>query len=117
MPILKKLFTKIGYELIGGIAILSFVDRAREIVDILLLGATIVILNTILMIGWSIIKMWVKLYQKNLLKKQEETEDEETKQIIQKTHDEIGNHLNETDKKVKKFTDSTIKPPKKNGDK
>lgn len=117
MPMLNKVIVKMMYEMIGGLAILSFVDRAREIVDILILGASIVILNTLLMIGWSIIKMWIKLYQKRLLEKHENEEDVEVKKIVKGTIKEIDNHLNETDKKVKKLTETTVKPPKKDGDK
>ena len=102
-------FLKITFDLIVSIITVITTDEIRQIRDLIILAASIVILNTILVIIWSFIKMFLKIIKRKLELKISKTKDEKVKEIMKTVSKEIDNHIDKTDKVIDKITEKNIK--------
>ena len=91
-------------ELVGLTIIYSVSERVQSIIDLLIAGFLIVVLNTIFVIVWSLIKMQLRLWNNRFKNKMliKNKEDKEAQKIIKQTHKEIERNIKENDKKYKK---------------
>lgn len=91
-------------ELTGLTIIYSVSERVQSIIDLLIAGFLIVVLNTIFVIVWSLIKMQLRLWNNRFKNKMliKNKEDKEAQKIIKQTHKEIERNIKENDKKYKK---------------
>ena len=106
-------FAKITFDLIVSLITFGVSDEMRQIKDLIILAATIVILNTILVIIWSLIKMFLKIIKRKLELKICKTKDEKVKEIMKTASKEIDKHIEKTDKVIDKITEKNIKNSKK----
>lgn len=106
-------FAKISFDLILSLITLGVSDEMRQIKDLIILAATIVILNTILVIIWTLIKMFLKIIKRKLELKISKTKDEKVKEIMKTASKEIDKHIDKTDKIIDKITEKNIKNSKK----
>ena len=106
-------FIKITFDLILSLITFGVSDEMRQIKDLIILAATIVILNTILVIIWSLIKMFLKIIKRKLELKISKTKDEKVKEIMKTASKEIDKHIDKTDKVIDKITEKNIKNSKK----
>lgn len=110
---LHKLISKIGFDFLTSSMILSAVDKVKEVRDLIILAASVVFLNAILVAIWALIKMCLRLIRHKILTKAEQSKDEKTKKILKDTADELNKHVDKTDKIIEKITTDNIKTPKK----
>ena len=106
-------FIKITFDLIVSSITFGVSDEMRQIKDLIILAATIVILNTILVIIWTLIKMFLKIIKRKLELKISKTKDEKVKEIMKAASKEIDKHIDKTDKVIDKITEKNIKNSKK----
>lgn len=106
-------FVKITFDLLVSLIRVGVSDELRQIKDLIILAATIVILNTILVIIWTLIKMFLKIIKRKLELKISKTKDEKFKEIMKTASKEIDKHIDKTDKVIDKITEKNIKNSKK----
>lgn len=106
-------FVKISFDLMVSLITFGVSDEIREIRDLIILAATIVILNTILVIIWTLIKMFLNIIKRKLELKISKTKDEKVKEIMKTASKEIDKHIDKTDKIIDKITEKNIKNSKK----
>lgn len=102
-------FAKITFELIVSLITVATSDEIRQIRDLIILAASIVILNTILVIIWEFIKMFLKIIKRKLELKISKTKDEKIKETMKTVSKEIDRHIDKTDKVIDKITEKNIK--------
>lgn len=107
------LFIKITLDLIVSLITFGVSDEIRQLKDLIILAATIVILNTILVIIWTLIKMFLKIIKRKLELKISKSKDEKVKEIMKTASKEIDDHIDKTDKIIDKITEKNIKNSKK----
>lgn len=110
---LHKIALKIVFDFLTSSMILSTVDKVKEVRDLIILAASVVFLNAILVAIWALIKMCLRLIRNKILTKAEQSKDEKVKEIMKTASKEIDNHIDKTDKIIDKITEKNIKNSKK----
>lgn len=110
---LSKFISKIIFDFLVSSMILSVADKVGEVRDLIILAASVVFLNAILVAIWALIKMCLRLIRHKILTKAEQSKDEKVKEIMKTASKEIDKHIDKTDKIIDKITEKNIKNSKK----
>lgn len=109
----SKFISKITFDFLASSMILSVTDKVGEVRDLIILAASVVFLNAILVAIWALIKMCLRLIRHKILTKAEQSKDEKVKEIMKTASKEIDKHIDKTDKIIDKITEKNIKNSKK----